>query len=241
MTSIDLLPPRDARVAVVVAHPDDETIGAGAHLREFRHLTLVHVTDGAPRNGVDAAAAGFDTPAAYAAARRQELTQALAAGGVHVEHQVMLDCPDQEAVYAARMIVARLADLFAERAIETVLTHPYEGGHPDHDTVAFAVARAAPPRVIEMGGYNALGVGTFIGGGGTEIRLSPEQESVKRRMIDCFVTQARVLASFPRDREAFRPAPRYDFTQPPHVGELNYDRFPWGVDGARWRELIAQC
>lgn len=72
--------PSDARVAVVGAHPDDETIGAGAQLARLRRLTLVHVTDGAPRNGRDAAAAGFADPRAYAEARRAELDAALAAG-----------------------------------------------------------------------------------------------------------------------------------------------------------------
>ncbi|MBV9250682.1 MAG: hypothetical protein JO227_15715, partial [Acetobacteraceae bacterium] len=42
--------PIEMRSAVVVAHPDDETVGAGASLRLFRDLTLVHVTDGAPRD-----------------------------------------------------------------------------------------------------------------------------------------------------------------------------------------------
>ena len=37
---------------IVVAHPDDETIGLGAQLGRFDDALLVHVTDGAPRDGV---------------------------------------------------------------------------------------------------------------------------------------------------------------------------------------------
>ena len=48
-------------VAIVVAHPDDETIAAGASLPLLRTLTLVHVTDGAPARLQDARAAGFGT------------------------------------------------------------------------------------------------------------------------------------------------------------------------------------
>lgn len=235
------LVPSDARIAVVVAHPDDETIGAGAQLARLRRLTLVHVTDGAPRNGRDAATAGFACPEAYAAARHAELDAALAAGGISPSRRLSLGYPDQEAVFAAPEIARRLAALFAEERVELVLTHAYEGGHPDHDTVAFCVARADPPVIAEMALYNAAGLGVFLGAPGTEIVLSPEEAERKRRMIGCFATQAHVLAPFPLDRERFRPAPAYDFSRPPHEGTLYYERFDWGVDGSRWRSIVARC
>jgi N-acetylglucosamine malate deacetylase 2 len=238
---MDELLPTESRVAVVVAHPDDETIGAGAQLPRFRHLTLVHVTDGAPRDGHDAAAAGCASPEAYAEIRRAELAAALVAGNVRPERVVALGYADQEAVFAAREITRRLAALFAEQSIDAVLTHAYEGGHPDHDTVAFCVARAAPPRIVEMAGYNAFGFSIFVGPPGTEIELDPEDQARKRRMVASFRTQARVLAPFPLDRERFRLAPRHDFSRPPHDGALFYERFDWGVDGERWRSAIARC
>jgi hypothetical protein len=48
----------EQRVMIVVAHPDDETIGMGAQLCRFRDALLLQVTDGAPRDGHDAAAHG---------------------------------------------------------------------------------------------------------------------------------------------------------------------------------------
>jgi LmbE family N-acetylglucosaminyl deacetylase len=65
------------RTVLVVAHPDDETLGCGALLARFADLTIIHVTDGAPRRGDDAARAGFSSPDAYAEARRRELREAL--------------------------------------------------------------------------------------------------------------------------------------------------------------------
>jgi LmbE family N-acetylglucosaminyl deacetylase len=66
---------------IVVAHPDDETIGMGAQLCCFKDALLLQVTDGAPRDGRDAAAHGFANIAEYAFARRVELLTALRAGG----------------------------------------------------------------------------------------------------------------------------------------------------------------
>src|SRR5689334_1933438 len=83
-----------ARTVVVVAHPDDETIGLGAQLRRFRDLLIVHVTDGAPRRIGDAVRSGFDGPAAYAAARRKELESAMAIAGVPMDALVQLEVPD---------------------------------------------------------------------------------------------------------------------------------------------------
>ena len=53
--------------------------------------------------------------------------------------------------------------------------------------------------------------------------------------------QRAVLAPFPIGEEAFRTAPAYDFTRPPHPGRLHYENYPWGMDGARFRDLAAQA
>ena len=60
-------------------------------------------------------------------------------------------------------------------------------------------------------------------------------------MLDCFVTQRAVLAAFPVGTERLRPAPDYDFIQPPHAGRLFYETFPWGMTGMRFRRLAAEA
>ena len=135
-----------------------------------------------------------------------------------------------------------------------VITHAYEGGHPDHDATALAAHAACrlieaqggtPPRLVEMAGYHGLGgrftAGTFIthadAGPPATMPLDATARRLKRCMFDCHATQRAVLASFTIDVERFRAAPRYDFRLPPHRGPLHYDSQPWGLSGEHWRGL----
>ncbi len=239
--------PVDDAVALVAAHPDDETIGAGAVLPLFRRLLLVHVTDGAPRDGADAAAHGFADLASYAAARRAELAAALQVAGI-APVRAELGAPDQAASDAMLPLTRALRALLRRHAITAVLTHPYEGGHPDHDAAAFVTAQAAAGLTqIEFASYHADAGGGMIVGGflpgpqPTILALAPAEQARKHAMLDCFTSQRATLAAFGALSESFRPAPAYDFTQPPHAGLLHYERHPWGMTGARWRSLAARA
>src|SRR3954452_3523864 len=68
--------------AIVVAHPDDETIGFAGQFRRVANLLVVHVTDGAPRDALDAIAAGYPGWESYAAARERELDLAMGEAGI---------------------------------------------------------------------------------------------------------------------------------------------------------------
>ena len=230
-------------MAIVVAHPDDETIGAGAMLPLFRRLVLVHVTDGAPRNLADANAHGFDSAPAYATARQAELDAALRVAGVSPV-RVALGAPDQGASDALAPLTSALQDVLTRHGVAVVLTHPYEGGHPDHDAAAFIASRARA-QILEFASYHAdlaggLAIGRFLPGPDPlRLTLTPAEQARKRRMLDCFTTQATTLAPFGTEWEAFRPAPTYDFAAAPHPGALHYERYDWGMTGARWRSLAA--
>ncbi len=193
---------------------------------------------------------GFPDCASYAAARRKELAAALRLTGLGPGASETLGIPDQEASLDLAGLVRRLAGQLAGSGAEVVVTHAYEGGHPDHDATAFAVhaaLRLAPgPRLVEMTGYHAgpagIAVGDFLPGSGAApvtLELSPDDCALKRRMMDCFATQRQMLASFPIGTERLRPAPRYNFAEPPHPGRLFYDNFPWGITGERFRHLAA--
>ena len=236
----------DAPVALVVAHPDDETIGAGASLHLFRNLLLLHVTDGAPRHQGDAKEAGFSSGQAYAAARRAELRAALELGapGAVTGECAGLPLSDQD----ASLHLASLARILSRRlqGVAAVLTHAYEGGHPDHDAVAFAVAQTGLP-VIEMAGYHeaaagGIEVGRFLPAGPeTVVALHAAELARREAMLACFATQRATLAPFlGLTGERFRAAPAYDFTRPP-AARVYYDRFNWGMRSPRWCALAAHA
>ncbi len=239
-------------VLVLAAHPDDEVIGLGGTLPRFRNLRLLHVTDGAPRDGQDARAHGFASLAEYAAARRRELASALSLAGLDPACAESLGIPDQEAALKLRPITDALAERLRAWRPSVVITHPYEGGHPDHDATALAAALACRgpggPALVEMTSYHAapdgIAVGRFLPAEGISpvtLPLDEEARERKRRMLDLFASQRATLAQFEvAAEEKLRPAPVYDFSAPPHPGTLFYERFPWGMTGARFRELARE-
>ncbi|MCA0025108.1 MULTISPECIES: PIG-L family deacetylase [unclassified Mesorhizobium] len=242
---------------VVVAHPDDETIGIGGHLAGLRSCRIVHVTDGAPRDLADAQAHGFETWQDYADARRAELTEALAAAGISPSGLTALGYPDKEAAANLVALAQELACLVCEPDIRFVCTHPFEGGHPDHDATAFAVHAACHllrrdrrpvPTIIEMAFYSAGPDGPvfqdFASGTGSdciEVCLTEAAFQQKQRMLASHLTQQRTLAPFSTRTERFRLAPTYDFLKLPNDGRLYYESLPLGFEPGTWLHASARA
>jgi LmbE family N-acetylglucosaminyl deacetylase len=138
------------------------------------------------------------------------------------------------------------------RGFQQVITHAYEGGHPDHDSTAFCVHAACaliqrsgevPPTIMETPLYNAPG-GRYVhqvflphadAGPILSMPLSEEQKILKRRMYACHESQGKTFDDFHVEKEQFRVAPRYHFCAPPHSGDVGYNQFGWPLNGKVWR------
>jgi LmbE family N-acetylglucosaminyl deacetylase len=238
------------------AHPDDETIAVGARLGRFANAHLVHVTDGVPHSESVPRAHGFDSISEYRDARQEELHQVLLAAGIPTISRECLEVPDQEVSFQLTWLTRRLLLLLRIHRPEAIFTHPFEGGHPDHDACAFAAHHAVDllrfrhepaPLIIESPFYhagklgNGMETGTFLLSEceTPEIAypLSPREQQHKRTLLGCFKSQQDILSSFPVDEEHFRIAPAYEFRRPPNFGSVMYDNYSRGVKSNAFCDL----
>lgn len=239
----------DEPVAVVVAHPDDETLWTGSALRRLKRLRLILLTDGAPLDMADAVRHGFDSRDAYARARAAEFDAALTALDIRTDYECY-DVPDQQAAVMLAPLTDRLAADFT--GVAAVITHPYEGGHPDHDAAAFAARVAvdrlgcigSAPALVEFACYHAVDGQRRFGEFWAD-PASPEQrralDSADRDRVTAAIaqhrTQALVIGDWRPEFERWRAAPAYDFAAPPPPGWCLYDNLGWAMNSARWRAL----
>jgi N-acetylglucosamine malate deacetylase 2 len=241
-------PDASLRLLVLAAHPDDETIGASALLAKFPCSSVAYLTDGAPRDPRFWTGGPYTSHEDYAKRRRKEAAQALEYVGIPDERVFWLGGVDQEVAFEMPFLAAKLTDVVRERMPDVLITHPYEGGHPDHDSaslIAFlAVSQLAEsnPQILEMTSYHARDgqcvTGEFLNPTAEIVlEFSESDQRRKRKMLDAYASQRLVLESFGTDRERFRKASEYDFSQPPHEGKLWYECMRWPMTGERWREL----
>jgi N-acetylglucosamine malate deacetylase 2 len=171
--------------------------------------------------------------------RRAETEALLAKAGVPRERYHCLEIADQEVPLHLRHVRSYVEAFGAGR----VYTHAYEGGHPDHD--AMALALSGLPGVWEFPLYHGYGAEftahAFLDGEPeTAVVFSASDQVLKREWLDCFASQRRVTGRFPVERELFRPMRDYDFSHPPHPGELYYERRKLGWTWAEWQKATSK-
>jgi len=151
-------------------------------------------------------------------------------------------------------LACRLSELLRRVEVDVLVTHPYEGGHPDHDTAALVahlaihtLCRESAPLLVEMTSYHANDrqcvSGMFLNPDTDQelqLHLSEAERTRKADMFAAYASQRRVLGGFPIDHERFRAAPEYDFTGAPHPGKLWYECMAWPMTGRQWRALAME-
>lgn len=237
---VDSLRPLLGRTLVLVAHPDDEAAACGALLQRISDPMVVFATDGAPRS--DYFWKAYGSREEYARVRQQEAEHALTAVGITHVHRLFDDEPlaDQELFLHLRSAFEELTGLIEAEMPDAILTHAYEGGHPDHDVCSFLASAAAQQFEIpvwEMPLYHRAG-GEVRRQSFIEperqivIELSREELSRKRDMYAAYRSQASVLHDFNAPVERVRPMRKYDFARLPHAGVLNYEAWQWPIKGS---------
>ncbi len=233
------------RVLLVAAHPDDEVLAFGGHF-EIVHPYFFHLTTGA--------CAGDPHREQVAQRRAIELARAFAQGGIPAHHCFRGDVADQGAVDCLPSLFHSLIAVIEQVRPDCLLTHPYEGGHPDHDVAALLCSLVSHRKgglpLIEFSSYHngtpdlphaSWKTAAFLEPAGHVVStvLSRCQQQKKVRLLRSFSSQAEVLRLFPTTHELFRVAPEYCFSQRPHQGTLLYESFGWKICFESWRERIS--
>lgn len=243
---VDQIAPLLGRTLILVSHADDETMAAGALMQRTREPVVVFATDGAPRDQFFWEKYGSRD--AYSDVRRQEARAAMAIAGVPSVH-FLADPADRSRFVDQHLFLwipqalDKLDAIVASARPDAVLTHAYEGGHPDHDTCSFigtVLARRHQLPLWEFPLYHRSTDGVlvrqeFMVPVGTEVLLdiTLAELEVKKRMLDAHASQSLTLSEFSPAIERFRPMLDYDFSRPPHVGTLNYEAWQWSVTGSQ--------
>lgn len=196
-------PPVDEHWILVVAHPDDEAIGAGHLLQRVPGMHVVICTDGSPDIKDDWQPYG--SRERYAEVRKEETRRALKAvqhcGGVS-----FLGYEDGALMLNATKLMFSLTSICNSRTAKGIVTHLCEGGHPDHDVCAIVAAHVAERRAIPsyhmpLYGQNS---GNLLRQKTRESLPSPHQiihpnsmeRGGKTAMFSCYESQLDVLAKF---------------------------------------------
>jgi N-acetylglucosamine malate deacetylase 2 len=249
--------PNDREVAIVVAHQDDESIAYGSLIPRMPHCLMIHVTDGAPIDRSEWK--GAVTREEYAHTRERELNIALDRAG-HTGERVSFGETDQQAGFHLAENARKLATLFQEKGIQYVMTHAYEGGHPDHDAVTFSVHAAKKimaklgltAEIIEAPLYRRVGdVSVFQNfvpneRETIELRLTKKEMRDKSMLYDAYRSQESVFDQRSASRgvstevEQLREAPDYDFSVLPNNGNMSPLFNAAGIKD-QWQTLINQA
>jgi len=217
------------------AHEDDEidiAIKIVADMRAGKDVYCVWATDGG-RGGEPAA-------------RQKESRAVMELLGVPQDRLFFLGYPDQGAYKHLRELVGDLSKLVEKIAPTDIMSHAYEGGNIDHDSVSFVASAVAKKSGIvhyEFPDNNVVNGETrifqFLPDGKSTVLYTPLDSKLFNLKLSLFkmYPSQRTLGTyefsmdkkhFKKFGEPYRVAPDYDYTKPP-AKELRYDATSKGL------------
>jgi LmbE family N-acetylglucosaminyl deacetylase len=244
------------RTLLVMAHPDDETAGAGVLLQRIAEPVVVFCTDGAPRD--EFFWRKYGSRLRYARVRQEEAVAALSLAGVSeivflAEQGGAQELfTDQELYRVIPETMLLLRGIARRQRPQAVLALAYEGGHPDHDVCSFLASVLAQEQSLpcwEFPLYHRQNGRGTAGAASTEsgkiiyqrflapveeevvLEITADEAEVKRQMIAAYSSQHPFLLEFDPAKERFCRQRVYDYARPPHEGRLNYEEWGWPVTG----------
>jgi N-acetylglucosamine malate deacetylase 2 len=201
----------DAPTLVLVAHPDDESIGMGITLQRLNRALVVFCTSGAPL--FPPVWLRYGTPWHYGRVREREAVKAVqAAGSNAVEFLRFQDGRTYRDLAAIYLRVKRLVETFRPQVI---VTHALEGAHQDHDVCSFIGARVAERLALETWEialyYKSASTGQVVRNEFKDEWTTPEVVKAsdyelvnKRKMLDAHQSQKHIIGRFDPMRELIR-------------------------------------
>jgi N-acetylglucosamine malate deacetylase 2 len=215
------------KTMLIVAHQDDDVIGAGCWLQNHASVHVSYCTDGGAPVGVNVwRSLGLFKRSEYVDLRNQEASAALKLSGARAE--VEFHSKVDGSLYEHLNVIANeLRSTIAKKSPDFILTHAFEHGHPDHDCCSFLSAQLDAEfgiQVFEMPIYGRRVDGkTLVQEFGEQddlLRITPtnEQVALKTSMMNTHDSQRRLgnLAMFRADiPETFRRQPNHTFGQTP--------------------------
>ena len=215
------------KTMLIVAHQDDDVIGAGCLLQNHTSVHVSYCTDGgAALNGEYWRSIGLSRRSDYVNLRVQEAIAALKLSGARAEPEFHFKV-DGSLHEHLNVIANELRSTIAKQSPDFILTHAFEHGHPDHDCCSFLSAQLGAEfgiQVFEMPIYGWQPDGKKLVQEFREkedlLHLTPtkEQITLKASMMNAHDSQRKLgnLNMFRADLpETFRRQPNYAFDQVP--------------------------